>query len=133
MLSPKNRSPWAGVVKSGDVPAGDTVSNGGDEIPTTRASIINIADETLAKMQYILVERGATYSDISDNSAVFAQIMRAMGVVTPEGMSDTEFHCMANIATKLARIASGDRRHQDSWLDMANYAVLNLSNIVREN
>ena len=42
----------------------------------------------------------------------------------PGGMTPTDFHCLSNVATKLARYTTGDRDHEDSILDPANYLVL---------
>lgn len=96
-----------------------------------RTPIFEYAANSLRDMANILIERGAQYSDIADNSKVFTQIMEAMGVVRPAGMTEVEFHCLANIATKMSRIAVGNRGHQDNWLDLANYATLQLSDIRR--
>lgn len=82
-------------------------------------------------MRTVLVERGANYADIADNSCVFTTIMEAMGVKRPEGMTEVEFHCMSNIATKMARLATGNRQHEDNWTDLANYAVLQLADMRR--
>lgn len=104
---------------------------GGSVARDARPSILTYAGDVLGQMQSVLVERGASYADIADNSRVFATILRNMGVTVPEGMSDTEFHCIANIATKLARRAVGDPAHEDTWVDIANYAVLQLADMRR--
>ena len=80
----------------------------------------------------MLVERGANYADIADNSASFAALMAVQGIDKPRDMSDVEFHCLANISTKLARMSTGSRTHEDNWVDIANYAVLALACLRRE-
>ena len=84
-------------------------------------------------MERVLVERGANYADIADNSASFAALMAVQGIDKPRDMSDVEFHCLANISTKLARMSMGSRTHEDNWVDIANYAVLALACLRREN
>lgn len=88
---------------------------------------------TLHTLRATLVERGATYSDIEDNSIVFCNILRAMGFRWPETMTDTQVHCTTMEATKMARLATGDFQHLDSLLDMAGYAVLAHAETSRRN
>lgn len=81
-------------------------------------------------MKRVLVNRGASYADISDNSEVFAKLMKALGIQPPPGMGDVEFHCISNICGKLAR-STASRTHEDNWVDMANYAILQLADLRR--
>ena len=77
------------------------------------------------------MNRGGTYGDIDDNSATFAHMMHGVGITTPAEMTNTQFHCMSNISTKLARLATTNFVHEDSWLDLANYAILALASLQR--
>lgn len=88
-------------------------------------------EDILGEMHVVLVERGANYADIKDNSTPFKGVMESLGIQVPEGMTDVEFHCMSNIATKLARFASGNRQHEDNFVDIANYTVLMLADLRR--
>lgn len=90
----------------------------------SRQSITEACASTLGTLRHTLVERGAAYADIADNSRVFCDILRALGFSWPAHMTDTQVHCTAMEATKLARLASGDFQHLDSLLDMAGYAIL---------
>lgn len=85
---------------------------------------VDYAIEILEDLIRILKERGATYASIEDNSLVFDAIMDSLGIKLPENMSSTQYHCLSNIATKLSRITTGDRFYEDSYLDIANYAIL---------
>ena len=42
----------------------------------------------------------------------------------------TQREALQMIASKLARIASGDANHQDSWIDIAGYAKLAADSIL---
>jgi len=90
----------------------------------TRTPITEAAAETLATLQKTLVERGANYADIADNSKVFCDLLSSMGFTWPKTMTDTQVHCVCNIATKLSRLKTGDFQHLDSLLDLGGYAVL---------
>jgi hypothetical protein len=102
-----------------------------DGPPAPRGDIISASSGVLDDMRRVLVERGATYADIADNSRVFSALMLSLGVRPPDHMTPTQFHCLANICTKLARVTTGDWLHEDSYLDIANYAVLILADIRR--
>jgi hypothetical protein len=91
--------------------------------------VVEYADGILHELHETLVVRGRNYADIRENSQVFATLMSNLGVDRPHGMSDTDFHCLANICTKLARMTTGSRLHEDNWLDLAGYAILALADI----
>lgn len=99
--------------------------------PAVRLPITEACARTLDTLRATLVERGASYADIADNSRVFCDILRALGFRWPETMTDTQVHCTCMEATKLARLASGDFQHADSLLDMAGYAVLAHADTIR--
>ena len=98
---------------------------------TRRTALGPYLARVLKDMGDILVDRGANYSDIAENSEVFSALMQASGIIIPPSMSSVEFHCLTNIYTKLARMASGARDHEDNWVDIANYAVLALADLRR--
>jgi hypothetical protein len=88
-------------------------------------------DDILAEMKEVLVVRGRSYADIRENSAPFAALMGALGVEPTQGFTEVQFHCLSNIATKLARFVSGNRNHEDNLLDAANYILLMLADMRR--
>jgi len=96
-----------------------------------REALFTYLDKALADMREVLVERGKNYADIADNSRVFTQIMTALGVKLPDGMTETQYHCFSNIATKMARYATGNKGHDDNFVDMANYGVLMMADTRR--
>lgn len=96
-----------------------------------RGNILEHASKALADMQTVLVERGGSYADIADNGRVFRSLMESLGIQIPVGMTDVEFHSLSNICTKLARLTTGSRDHQDNWVDIANYATLQLADMRR--
>lgn len=75
-------------------------------------------------MKQVLIDRGSTYADIADNGQAFDRILRGLGVDRAPNMNPVMFHCMSNIATKLARFATGDAYHEDTFVDIAGYAIL---------
>ena len=94
---------------------------------TDHAALLAQCDQILAQAHQVLVERGQNYADIRDNSKAFATILRLFGFVPPAGMTDTTWHCLSNIATKMARMSAGDLTHEDTMVDSANYWVLMLA------
>ena len=88
-------------------------------------------EKILKELNLVLVERGKNYSDIRENSQTFDALMQRLGV-DPGPIHAVPFHCLSNIVTKLARLQASDWKHQDSWLDIAGYAILALANIRRE-
>lgn len=78
----------------------------------------------LSEMQAVFAARGDSYADIEDNSREFTRTMIAQGIRIPDDMTAAQFYCMSNISTKLARFATGDRRHEDTLIDIAGYALL---------
>ena len=96
-----------------------------------RPALIPYLENVLADLHKTLVQRGSSYADFADNSRVFTELMAALGIKKPDGMSQVSFHGQAMICTKLARDATGDRTHEDTWVDIANYAVLILADLRR--
>lgn len=102
---------------------------------TDIGDITPYADGVLNQMREVLVDRAGSYADIADNSNVFHLLQQAIGVVPAVGMGRVQQHVLSNICTKLARLSSPSEvgfNHEDSWLDIANYAVLALAHIRRQ-
>ena len=47
-----------------------------------------------------------------------------MGVDEPEKYGEVEKQAILMILSKLARIANGDTKHKDHWLDIGGYSQL---------
>lgn len=74
-----------------------------------------------------LAERGSRYGSFVDNSRVFADLMGTFrnSPAWKEGHIDmVHEHALSNIATKLARLLTGDPNYDDNWRDIAGYATL---------
>ena len=87
---------------------------------------MSIIDE----LQKDLQERGSDYGPFHRNSTVFCSVhgavMDALEINVRYGLLSYEKRCLiahgiVMIATKLARIATGDPQHHDSWKDIAGY------------
>ena len=94
-----------------------------------RSRLLAECSAILTELHNTLVERDGNYADIRDNSRTFGEIVEALGLLRPTNTawSATQVHCISNIVTKLARLSTGDTSHQDSWLDIAGYAILALA------
>lgn len=80
-------------------------------------------------MNNILDQREKTHGDYA-STAQIAQILKDGMRSTPnwESLDDTQRESLHMIASKIARILSGNWREPDHWLDIEGYASL----IVRE-
>lgn len=79
---------------------------------------------------HTLAERGSRYGKFSDNSRIFADLMGTFrnSPAWREGRIDMiHEHALSNIATKLARLLTGDPDYDDNWRDIAGYATLMVS------
>ena len=83
------------------------------------------------EVENVLQERGATYGDFR------AVAHRSQSIQThlrlddsTKRYNDVQREALQMIASKLARIASGDANHRDSWIDIAGYAKLAADSIL---
>lgn len=77
------------------------------------------------KIEITLIERGNQYGDVGLQSAVFTEIMDAMGKTgRVSSMPPVVRQSLCMIALKMSRIVCGDPMDPDSWLDIAGYAKL---------
>lgn len=72
-----------------------------------------------------LASRGATYGLFKDQAQITQQLKEAMHEaqkwsLLPDDMKES----LDMIALKIARILNGDPTHEDSWRDIAGYALL---------
>lgn len=76
----------------------------------------------------VLSERGSLYGTFESNAAVSQAIKRILYhelTLNPHGPADAVIvEALAMISHKLARIVCGDPTYQDSWVDIAGYAML---------
>jgi hypothetical protein len=84
----------------------------------------NPGDDT--NIENILAERGKTHGDFSITAELAQELKLSIRAVLSENSECTDEmrEAIDMICTKLARIASGDPYHIDSWQDIAGYAML---------
>jgi hypothetical protein len=85
------------------------------------------AEPTLGihSVENTLMSRKETHGDF-DSNAAFSQQIKRMIQESPQYslMSDTMREGLDMIASKMARICTGNAYHEDSWHDIAGYATL---------
>lgn len=87
---------------------------------------------TETNVKDVLEQRGKTYGEFKDVARTTELLMSLM----PDNhVNRTHSMNMAlyMIASKLARIVSGDPRHIDSWVDIAGYAQLVVNELEKGN
>lgn len=73
----------------------------------------------------ILAERGSTYGDFSDNSAISRVLKDTMSGYAGWGrLTNVQREALDMIAHKISRILAGDPNFKDHWDDIAGYATL---------
>lgn len=71
----------------------------------------------------ILDERQNQYGSF-ENVALYTELVNKVLSNNAENRTDAMNMAIYMIASKLARIASGNPNHKDSWVDIAGYAQL---------
>lgn len=71
----------------------------------------------------ILDERQNQYGSF-ENVALYTEVVNKVLSNNTENRTDAMNMAIYMIASKLARIASGNPNHKDSWVDIAGYAQL---------
>lgn len=73
----------------------------------------------------LLQEREKTHGDFR-NTAKYATEMKKMfrGALAGKARDYRHGEALDMIATKIARLLSGDIKHKDTWIDIAGYAKL---------
>jgi hypothetical protein len=93
-------------------------------MPCTRECM---SEPEVGDVDAILNERAATYGSFI-NVALFAQEMKELirSALDEQnaGLQADHQEALDMIASKIARIITGDSQHIDSWLDIAGYATL---------
>jgi len=75
----------------------------------------------------ILTERGSRYGRFTGHASVAVALKNAMRAPNPEKfarMDADQQEALDMIVHKIARIINGDPNYEDSWRDIAGYAVL---------
>lgn len=73
----------------------------------------------------ILEERKATHGDFKSQAYVADSLKRVMHATTNWQVMDAfKRESLELIATKIARILTGNSNHRDSWVDISGYAEL---------
>lgn len=72
-----------------------------------------------------LAERGNRYGTFKDNSVIYDELIKVFQSSPNYASAPPEVrHALGNIATKLARLLTGDVMYFDNWRDIAGYATL---------
>lgn len=74
----------------------------------------------------LLVEREQTHGDFRITAQVAQQLKASFRTIHYQGLSAMHREALDMIATKLARILSGNPNEPDHWLDLAGYAKLGM-------
>lgn len=83
-----------------------------------------------SEINKVLAERGASYGDFAFVAFRSQQIQNHLRVHDPEKQyTPTQREALQMIASKLARIVTGNPGHRDSWVDIAGYAQLVVDSI----
>lgn len=83
-----------------------------------------------SEINKVLAERGVNYGDFSFVAFRSQQIQNHLRVHDPEKQyTPTQREALQMIASKLARIVTGNPGHRDSWIDIAGYAQLAANSI----
>ena len=77
----------------------------------------------MTDVNVILNERESQYGSF-DNVALYTELVNKVLSNNKEQRTDVMNMAIYMIASKLARIASGNPTHKDSWVDIAGYAQL---------
>lgn len=86
------------------------------------------------EIENVLQERGGVYGDFDVVAYRSQRIQHHMRLRDSEKRyCETQREALQMIASKLARIASGDANHRDSWVDIAGYAQLAANSIPNPN
>lgn len=93
-----------------------------------RPPLSQYTQQLLTELGDIFVNRGASYSDFSDNSRVSQDLSRAFGTDADTGTDDTTTNGVEMLRHKLSRLAASGWNHRDSWLDIAGFALLIAAN-----
>ena len=80
------------------------------------------AVEAAAEVGALLEGREGSYGDYGTNMRRLAELKGQIGRIQCPVLRESAFH----ICGKLARIANGEEEHEDSWRDIAGYALLAL-------
>ena len=72
----------------------------------------------------ILDKRAATYGSFEDVAGCAQEIKNAIRICNNSELDDDQIEALDMIASKIARILSGDSDYADSWIDIAGYATL---------
>lgn len=85
-----------------------------------------------SEINKVLAERGANYGDFAFVAFRSQQIQNHLRIHDPEKQyTPTQREALQMIASKLARIVTGNPEHRDSWIDIAGYAKLVADSIAK--
>lgn len=85
------------------------------------------------KLNEVLDQRGSRYGDFNDHALTAQEIKKSLNKALQNNLSYAMLseveqavlnEGLSMIAHKLGRIANGDCRYDDSWVDIAGYATI---------
>lgn len=81
--------------------------------------------ESVLTTEETLKQRGGRYGDFNEVGKTFLKL-EAVVRESPNGhnLTGAQYHAVAAINMKLARILNGDPAYDDNWRDIAGYATL---------
>lgn len=73
----------------------------------------------------LLTERSVTHGDFKDNATIASQIRKTLYTsVGFHALPDVEREAIHQIISKISRLVSSAQERQDTWTDIAGYAML---------
>lgn len=85
----------------------------------------------MTDIQSTLKQRGTNYGEFADTAAAAQEIKNIFAAYDYQSRQSHHNEALDMIATKLARIITGDPDYSDNWHDIAGYATLVEQEIAR--
>jgi len=90
-------------------------------------------EQFIPKRDSLLIEREKTHGDFRITASLSQQMKNVFtSMESYNKLSYVQRECLDMIATKIARIISGDPNHEEHWVDIAGYAKLANENVQPE-
>lgn len=95
-----------------------------ENIEVKPGGVVYIGEQE-SQVDRTLSERGQRYGTFRENSIVYDNLIECFRRSPNWSEAPPEVrHALGNIATKLARLLTGDVMYYDNWRDIAGYATL---------
>lgn len=100
-------------------------SHGSPELDLDAAKLRAMGQDPGPTLDALLESKNAIHGDFDDDASTAQDLKRIIRAGTNwEAMPAMHREALDNIATKIARILSGDPNHKDHWSDIQGYARL---------